>query len=85
MNLFVVGWSPVGTVDVGAADRALRSLLERVPFFEGIAPHTWTSASAAACAVCVSHPDSQIGGMRYTHFDDEHLALFSGRPVRWAA
>src|SRR2546426_6534327 len=85
VNLFVVGWSPLGPVDGSAAERALRALLDRLPFFEGITPHTWTSASKAACAACVSHPTSQTSGIRYAHFDPEHLALYSGRPFRWAS
>src|SRR5438034_3916125 len=85
VNLFVVGWSPVGFVEALAAERALGALLDRLPFFDGIAPRTWASASGAACAACVSHPPSQTGGIRYSHFDAEHLALYSGRPFRWAS
>src|SRR5947208_3644351 len=84
VNLFVVGWSPLGPPSVRAAERALRRLLERLPFFEGIEPHVWTSASGAACAVCVSHPTSQTGGIRYTRFDPEHLALYRVRRARWS-
>jgi hypothetical protein len=85
VNLFVVGWSPLGPPSVRAAERALRRLLERLPFLDGVEPHVWTSASGAACAVCASHPTSQTGGIRYSAFDREHLAIYSGRPVRWAA
>lgn len=85
MNLFVVGWSPFGGVNARLAEHALGSLLERLPFFEGIEPHTWRSATGAACVACVTHPTERTGGIRYTHFDPEHLALYSGRPIRWSA
>ena len=85
MNLFVVGWSPQGSVDAAAGERALRKLLEGLPFFQDEPVETWTAASGTACAACVAHPHDQTCGIRYRHFDPEHLALFSGRPMRWAA
>ena len=70
MNLFVVGWSLEGGAQPEVAEAALRRLLERLPFFDGVEPHVWSAASGA--------------GMRYTHFDPEHLALYAGRPFRWS-
>jgi hypothetical protein len=84
VNLFVVGWSPLGPPSARVAERSLRRLLDELPFFEGIEPHVWTSATGAACAVCASHPTKQTGGIHYTHFDREHLAVYSGRPIRWS-
>ena len=84
MNLFVVGWSLEGGAQPEVAEAAFRRLLARLPFLEGVEPHVWCAASGAACAVCASHPAAQTGGMRYTHFDPEHMALYAGRPFRWS-
>ena len=83
MNLFVLGWSGERSVDAGAADGALRRLLERLPFFPGRPVETWTAPSGALAAAWISHGPEQTGGVGYVHAEDARLALFSGRPVLW--
>ena len=82
MNLFVVGTSDAGA-DPAPAERALRDLLERLPFFEPARIETWRSADGRAAAACVSHPPEEAGGVRYTAFEPERMAMWSGRPFVW--
>jgi hypothetical protein len=76
VNLFVAGTSERAPVDGAAAERALRSLLERLPFFPGRPVQTWTAGRGAAA--WVAHD------ARYAHAAAEGLVLWSGRPIRWA-
>jgi hypothetical protein len=75
VNLFVVGWG--SGADVADAEAALRRLLEKLPFFPGRPVESW-SADAAAAA-WVRHDE-----LPYAAEKDGSLALFSGRPFRWA-
>jgi hypothetical protein len=77
VNLFVAGTSEGGPLDATAAERALRSLLERLPFFPGRAVETWTARSGRTAAAWVAHSE------RHAHVEDARLALWSGRPFRW--
>ena len=83
MNLFLLGWSGEATVDLAPAERALRDLLERLPFFPGRPVETWAAPSGALAAAWVTHGPEQTGGVGYVHTEPARLALFSGRPVRW--
>jgi hypothetical protein len=84
VNLFLLGWSGDATVDPGPGESALRELLERLPFFPGRSVETWAAPSGALAAAWVSHGPEQTGGVGYVHAEQTRLALFSGRPVRWA-
>ena len=84
MNLFVLGWSGERSVDAGAADAALRRLLERLPFFPGRPVETWAAPSGTLAAAWISHGPEQTGGVAYVHAERDRLALFSGRPVAWS-
>jgi hypothetical protein len=75
VNLFVAGLAGQEHPDGGAAERALRSLLERLPFFPGRPVETWALGRAAAA--WVAHDT------RYAHATGDRLVLWSGRPIRW--
>ena len=83
MNLFLLGWSGEAAVDAAVGERALRRLLERLPFFPGRPVETWAAPSGSMAAAWVTHGPEQTGGVRYVHTERERLALFSGRPVLW--
>jgi hypothetical protein len=86
MNLFVVVWSGEGPVDAAAPERTVASLLERLPFFPGRPVETWQAGSGRAAAAWVSHAPEDTGGVRYVHgWEEDRLALFSGRPIAWTA
>ena len=78
MNLFVVGRSRDGW----AADAALRALLQRLPFFPGREPDTWSDGRVALA--WVSHPPDRVGGVSYVATEPRRFALFGGRPFRWS-
>lgn len=75
MNLFVAGRSERGPLDTAAAERALRAVLERLPFFPGRPVETWTAGRTAAA--WVAHDE------RYAQPEPARLVLWSGRPIRW--
>jgi hypothetical protein len=79
VNLFVVGWRPVGSIDHSAAERAIARLLEDLPFFPGRPVESWAAASGLCAAAWVSHD----AGAPYACERDGSLALFSGRPFVW--
>jgi hypothetical protein len=81
VNLFLAG---IGRVDRAAAEAALRALLDRVPFLPGAAVERWGSPSGALAAAWACHRPEQTGGVRYVASREERLALWSGRPIRWA-
>ncbi len=83
MNLFLLGWSGEAAVDAAAGERALRRLLERLPFFPGRPVETWAAPSGALAAAWVTHGPEQTGGVHYVHTERDRLALFAGRPVLW--
>ena len=83
VNLFVLGWSAERTVDPHVPEAALARLLDRLPFFPGRPVETWAAPSGGLAAAWVAHAPEQTGGVRYAQPEDERLALFSGRPVRW--
>src|SRR4051794_22004125 len=76
VNLFVAGLAERAQPDLGAAERALRSLLERLPFFPGRPVETWAAGRAAAAWVAHDARCAQAAG--------ERLVLWSGGPIRWA-
>ncbi|MFL5780600.1 MAG: hypothetical protein ACJ760_04735 [Thermoleophilaceae bacterium] len=76
VNLFVAGLAERAQPDLGAAERALRSLLERLPFFPGRHVETWAAGRAAAAWVAHDARHAEAAG--------ERLVLWSGRPIRWA-
>jgi hypothetical protein len=78
VNLFVAGTSESGPADAAAAEHALRSILEWLPFFPGRAVETWMAPSGRAAAAWVAHD------ARHAHAGPDRLALWSGRPIRWA-
>jgi hypothetical protein len=82
VNLFVVGISEAGA-DLAAAERALRSLLERLLFFDPARIQTWRSGDGRVAAACVSHAPEQTGGVRYSSFEPDRMAVWSGRPFAW--
>lgn len=81
MILFVGG----GSGDVAAAERALRSVLARLPFFPGRPVESWRHPAGAACMAWVAHGPEQTGGVEYVALEAERIALFAGRPILWAA
>ncbi|MGH2991965.1 MAG: hypothetical protein ACRDL1_00305 [Solirubrobacterales bacterium] len=83
MNLFLIGWRPSGLADPAAAERALRALLERLPFFDSARIEQWHAESGRATMACVGHPPEQVGAVRYVDSDADGMALFSGRPFEW--
>jgi hypothetical protein len=83
VNLFVLGWSPSGGVDVRPAEAALRGLLARLPFLESADHISWSAPSGCAALASVSHRPEQTGGVRYVHREEGRMACFSGRPFRW--
>ena len=83
MNLFVLGWSDGGRVGVREAERALAGLVERLPFFEREAVETWAAPDGGVALAWIAHEPDRVGGVRYVHAEQERLALFCGRPIRW--
>src|SRR5215217_4346913 len=83
MNLFVLGWSPAGRVDVRPAEVALRSLVARLPFLDAADLETWSAPSSAAVLASIAHPPKQTSDVRYVYREDGRMACFSGRPFRW--
>ena len=83
MNLFLLGWSRSEPVDVTDAKRALFSLVEQLPFFEEQPIQTWQAPSGRLAVACISHHPDRVGGVRYTVFEADRMALFSGRPIAW--
>jgi hypothetical protein len=83
VNLFVIGSAGAGGVDAGIAERALRDLLARLPFFDPGAIRRWTAAGGRAAAAWVTHDPDRVGGVRYADADENGIALFSGRPFAW--
>jgi hypothetical protein len=83
VNLFLIGWSPSGEADAGAAEAALRALLDQLPFFEGERVESWRAPSGRLALAWVAHSPERVGGVRYVDADAEGMALFSGRPFRW--
>ena len=79
MNLFVAGWSAERPVDLGAAQRALERLLERLPFFPDSHPQQWASPRGHAAAACIAHPPRQTGGVEYVRHTPERIELWSGQ------
>jgi hypothetical protein len=79
LNLFLIGAGG----DAQTAERAIRALLERLPFFPGRPVETWEAPSGGAVAAWVQHDPDQTGGVRYALAERERLALFAGRPIRW--
>src|SRR5205807_613059 len=68
--------------DAAPLERAVRALLERLPFFRDRPIETWSSSSAAAA--WVAHAPDQTGGVSYAHVGGaDSLALWSGRPFVW--
>ena len=84
VNLFLAGISDAGA-DIAAAERALHDLLERLPFFDPGRVEAWRSGDGRVVAACVSHSPEQTGGVRYSRFEPERMALWSGRPFVWIA
>jgi len=79
LNLFLIGIRG----EAAAAERALRGLLERLPFFPGRPVETWSAPSGALVAAWTAHAPEQTGGVPYALAERDRLALFSGRPIRW--
>ncbi|HKP89287.1 MAG TPA: hypothetical protein VJT75_04870, partial [Thermoleophilaceae bacterium] len=75
MNLFVAGISERGAVDAAEAERALRAVSGRLPFFPGERVHTWSRGATAAA--WIGHDK------RHAQATADRLALWSGRPIRW--
>jgi hypothetical protein len=85
VNLFALGWSRSGAVDVARARRVLLALVEGLPFLEAERVETWLAPSGAAGVAWVTHSPEQVGGVRYVEIERDRMALFSGRPFRWTA
>jgi hypothetical protein len=83
VNLFVVGWSGERAVDGDALERALRGLVEELPFFPVKRVERWLAPSGACAAAWVQHQPQHNGGVRYVHWDRDELSLFAGRPYLW--
>jgi hypothetical protein len=83
VNLFLIGWSPPGRADAGAAAGALRDLLERMPLFDPGRIESWLAPSGRVCVAWVAHEPERVGGVRYVDADADGIALFSGRPFAW--
>ena len=83
MNLFLIGWSPTGDLDVSPATAAVRRVIEDVPFFEQSSLLTWAAPSRHAVLACAGHTSTQVGGVSYTSLAETRVALFAGRPFRW--
>jgi hypothetical protein len=75
VNLLLAGISEGDPLDAAAAERALRSLLERLPFFPGRGVETWSTGRGAAA--WIAHDSG------YARAEPERLLLWSGRPIRW--
>ena len=72
-----------GRLDAAHGERALRRLVDRLPFFPDRPVEAWTAPSGRAAATWLSHGPEQTGGVRYAATERDRLALFSGRPIRW--
>jgi hypothetical protein len=83
VNVFVLGWSPRGAADGATAERALRVLLDGMPFFDAGRIECWRAPSGRLVVACVAHEPERVGGVRYVDADDDGIALFSGRPFAW--
>ena len=83
MNLFLLGWSPRGPVEVDRAHRAVRDLVPRLPFLDAERTEAWLAPSARAGLVWVAHRPEETGSARYVHAELDRVALFAGRPFRW--
>lgn len=83
MNLFLIGWSPRGDADAGAAEASLRDVLARLAFFDPARIQRWRAPSGRVVLACVTHEAERVGGRRYVALHREEMALYSGRPFRW--
>ena len=54
-----------GRLDAARGERALRRLVDRLPFFPDRPVEAWTAPSGRAAAAWVSHGPEQTGGVRY--------------------
>ncbi|MDX6664920.1 MAG: hypothetical protein QOG68_1126 [Solirubrobacteraceae bacterium] len=82
MNLFLAGSSAAGEADADRAAAVLESL--RAPFFGAEPVQRWTAPSGRTAAAWLAHAPERVGGVRYAASDGGRLALFAGRPIRWA-
>ncbi len=82
MNVFLVGMAQ-GGVDAAAADRALEGAVAAMGPFA--LPHRtrWSSRDGQLLVRCAAHRPEHVGGVEYLHGEDERMALFAGRPIRW--
>jgi hypothetical protein len=83
VNVFVLGCSRSDRADAGAARSALADLAARVPFFPEPYIEIWTSTTGDVTAGSLAHHPDRLGGVRYTCFQPDRMALFAGRPFRW--
>jgi hypothetical protein len=83
MNIFMLGWSRSRLLDFGEAERTFRALVEQLPFFEGNGFEKWQAPSGRLAVVCAAHNPAYVGGVKYTHFEADRMAFFSGRPITW--
>ncbi|HEV7459580.1 MAG TPA: hypothetical protein VGN78_03505, partial [Solirubrobacteraceae bacterium] len=85
MIQFVLGWRAAGGVDADPAADALAGVSAREGFLDPARLRRWRSPGGHAAVAWVAHDPAQLGGVEYVHADENRLALFAGRPVRWDA
>jgi hypothetical protein len=83
MNLFLIGWRADGGLCVDPARPLVEDLLAQLPSPKPSDVQTWGAPSGRVVVVCASHPPELVGGVSYSHFESDRMALFSGRPFRW--
>lgn len=83
MNVFVIGWSTSGDIDVGIARTALTDAGLLSAKLGGGRPESWTSADGCVVVATMSHGLDEVPHVRYTHFEEHRMSLFAGRPFVW--
>jgi hypothetical protein len=83
MNLFLLGWSPSGTVDADRAEGSFARILEELPFLDSGCSQSWRAPTGRLVACSASHRATRAGGVRCAHFDVNRFAMYSGRPFVW--
>lgn len=81
VNLFVLGWSPQGDIDLATAHAAVNGVVEALPRLRGQPVETWIANSRPAGLVFASHSQDRTAGVTYRALSGDSMATFAGRPI----
>jgi hypothetical protein len=84
VNLFVCGISSE-RLDGDPLRAAVTAFLAQLPFFDSDQLDLWLAPTRDVVVACVSQAPDRIGPISTHCFEDERMALFSGRPIIWTA